>query len=369
MLTALGWILAAVYAAFLVFCFRGARALRRARPVEPAGRPSVTVVVPLRNEEHHAAETLAALAQQDYTGEWHVVCVDDRSTDRTPAILAAFCAMNPRFTWFSIHLDAPAVPSPKKRALAEGFSRARGEVLMTTDADCLPPPGWLRALAEAFAPAVGIVQGPKRIRAAGGLLQRYQEVEVFGLVSIEAASFALGRPLLASAPSLAYRRELYQAVGGFAGIEDSVSGDDDLLVRKMLRRGGFTVRYVPDVQACVTTGPAPSWPAMLQQRARWASNGTRYPEKGFVAALGGLYLFYAWLFFAPLGAALGCIPWSSVALLWILKIGLNGIFLAQTAPILGLRGLGRDLVWCEILHVPIVLLAVPMGRFGWYRWR
>ncbi len=65
----------------------------------------------------------------------------------------------------------------------------------------------------------------------------------------------------------------------------------------------------------------------------------------------------------------GWISWTAVAALWIVKIGLNGIFLSLTAPVLAQRHVARDLVWCDALHVPIVLLAVPLGHLGWYRWR
>jgi cellulose synthase/poly-beta-1,6-N-acetylglucosamine synthase-like glycosyltransferase len=254
--------------------------------------------------------------------------------------------------------------------LSEGFTRAKGEILMTTDADCLPPPGWIETLATSFEDDVGIVQGSKRISSnVRTRLARYQEVEVFGLVSIEAASFALGKPVLASAPSLAYRRSLYEAVGGFSGIEDTVSGDDDLLVRKMMRHGGFRVRFVPDPSARVETSPVSTWDELLQQRARWASNGVRYEEKGFVALLSGLYVFYAFLFFGPTMAILGWVPWSQVIVLWLMKIGLNWAFLSLTAPVLGLRDLNRDHWWCELLHVPIVLASVPMGWMGQYRWK
>lgn len=369
----IGWISGAVYAAFLFVCIRGALALRKpslSLVMDSGRRPSVTVVVPLRDEEDHALATLEALAKQDYSGKWEVICVDDRSLDKTPEILAAFCAGHPRFTCLSIPVDAPDVASPKKRALSEGFTRAKGEILMTTDADCLPPPGWIQALASAFDDGIGIVQGSKRISTGSrGRLARYQEVEVFGLVSIEAASFALGKPMLASAPSLAYRQTLYEAVGGFSGIEDTVSGDDDLLVRKMMRLGGFQVRFVPDPSARVITNPVATWDELLQQRARWASNGARYEEKGFVATLAGLYLFYAFLFFSPAMALLGWVSWSQVLLLWILNIGLNWVFLSITAPILGMHGLNRDHWWCEILHVPIVLASVPMGWMGKYRWK
>lgn len=331
--------------------------------------PSVSIVVPMRNEEENAEATLRALAAQDYAGEWEAFCVNDRSTDGTGRILRDFCAADPRFNLIEISPDAPPVPSPKKRALAAGFAAARGEILMTTDADCLARPGWLSSMASRFRPGIGIVQGPKRIRGTGTLLSRYQEHEVFGLVSIEAATFALGRPMLASAPSLAYRRSLYESVGGFQGLEDTVSGDDDMLVHKMQKVPGWRVTYNPDPEACVTTSPAPTWKSMLTQRARWASNGARYEDKGFVALLCCIYAFYWWL---PVGLGLAVAGLAPAWLFWVpalVKLAANGIFLSVTSRRLGHTGILRDLVWCEILHVPVVLAAVILGHLGLYRWK
>ncbi len=341
--------------------------------------PSVSVIVPMRNEETHAPSTLLALSNQDYAGEWEIICVNDRSTDATESVIRSFCASpgddrgpgsrDGRFSIVNVSVDAPAVPSPKKRALAAGFAAAKGEILMTTDADCLAEPGWLRSMAMSFAADTGIVQGPKRIRGNGTILSRYQEHEVFGLVSVEAATFALGRPMIASAPSLAYRKTLYESVGGFAGIEDSISGDDDLLVRKMQKDPRWKVAYNPSPEACVTTSPAGTWGGMLQQRARWASNGAHYREKNFVALLSCIYAFYWWLAIGPVLAAVGVVSWRLYAFTAAVKILSSALFLGITSRRLGHRGLLRDLLWCEILHVPIVIAAVILGHLGLYRWK
>jgi cellulose synthase/poly-beta-1,6-N-acetylglucosamine synthase-like glycosyltransferase len=323
----------------------------------------------MRNEEAHAPATLQALANQDYAGEWEVICVNDRSTDATEAVISGFRARDGRFVLVNVPVDAPKVPSPKKRALAAGFAAAKGEILMTTDADCIAEPAWLRSMAMRFEPDIGIVQGPKRIRGDGSVLSRYQEHEVFGLVSIEAATFALGRPMIASAPSLAYRKTLYESVGGFEGIEDSVSGDDDLLVRKMQKVPRWKVAYNPSSEACVTTSPAGTWKEMLLQRARWASNGAHYEEKGFVALLSCVYAYYWWLILGPFLAAAGWVPWSVYAATALVKIVLGGLFLGITSRRLGHTGILRDLVWCELLHVPIVAAAVILGHLGLYRWK
>ena len=336
---------------------------------EAPALPSVSVIVPMRNEEANAEATLRALAAQDYPGEWEIICVNDRSHDATGNILRSFRDADPRFSVVDIPMDAPAVTSPKKRALAAGFAAAKGEILMTTDADCIARPGWLASMAGRFEADIGIVQGPKRIRGDGSLLSRYQEHEVFGLVSIEAATFALGRPMIASAPSLAYRRSLYESVGGFHGLEDTISGDDDMLVRKMQKVPGWKVAYNPSPDACVTTSPAPTWSGMLTQRARWASNGAHYEEKGFVALLCCIYAFYWWLAASPFLAAAGLVPWWAFAIPAAVKVLSNAVFLSITARRLDHRGILRDLIWCEVLHVPIVIMAVILGHLGLYRWK
>lgn len=360
--------------AFAAASFPRAASRSISGPLAPAADgderlPSVSVVVPMRNEEANAEDTLRALAAQDYAGEWEVICVDDRSEDATGGILRKFCSLDPRFSLVEIPSGAPSVPSPKKRALAAGFAAAKGEILMTTDADCLARPGWLSSMAARFGPGIGIVQGPKRIRGDGSLLSRYQEHEVFGLVSIEAATFALGRPMIASAPSLAYRRALYESVGGFQGLEDTVSGDDDLLVRKMQKVPGCKVAYDSDPEACVSTSPAPTWKAMLIQRARWASNGAHYDEKGFVALLCCIYAFYWWLALGPVLALAGLVPAWLFLVPAAVKLAFNGLFLSVTSRRLGHSGILRDLLWCEILHVPIILAAVILGHLGLYRWK
>lgn len=359
------------YAGLMAFCIAGALRLSRFR--DEAGperaQPSVSVIVPLRNEEEHAPSTLKALARQDYPGWWEVICINDRSTDRTQDIIDGFTGSDSRFSSVRIPDGSPPVASPKKRALAEGFSRARGEILMTTDADCLSEPGWIRSMAGRFGPDIGIVQGPKRIRGDGSILSRYQEHEVFGLVSVEAASFALGSPMVASAPSLAYRKELYETAGGFAGLEGTVSGDDDMLVRKMQKVRKWKVTYNPSSEACVSTSPVKTWPGLLQQRARWASNGAHYEEKGFVALLAGIYGFYWWLVLSPLLALVGMVPWAAFWIPAAVKILLNGIFLGLTSRRLGHKGVIRNLIWCELVHVPVVILAVIFGHMGWYRWK
>ena len=194
--------LTALYA--LLFLFLG-----------PKATPSVSVVIPMRNEEEFAERTLEAVAAQDYIGEWEVICVDDRSTDRTREILEKFAATHPRFRVLSLPQDLPQIASPKKRALESAFKIAKNEVLLTMDADCIPRKSWITAMAGRFVDGICIVQGPKQNNGSRSMPHLYQKLETLGYTAMEAAGFSLGRPIVASAACLAYKKDLFFKVGGF----------------------------------------------------------------------------------------------------------------------------------------------------------
>jgi cellulose synthase/poly-beta-1,6-N-acetylglucosamine synthase-like glycosyltransferase len=224
-------------------------------------------------------------------------------------------------------------------------------------------------MARNFTETIGIVQGPKKIIGPDNMITRYQKLEVFGFVSIEAATFAMGKPMLASAPSLAYRKSLYKEAGGFSGLEHLVSGDDDMLVHKMTRLKGGNVRYNLDKDACVSTVPVNNWFTLLQQRARWASNGAQYQNKWFVALLTCIFAFYLWLLLSPVLASTGVVSWGLFLMPLAVKVVLEYLFLSQTAIKFKHRKLLRNLWWAELLHIPITVAAVIMGHFGWYKWK
>lgn len=354
-----------VYVGFLLALTWGLIRLRR--PDRSMLRPRVTVVVPMHNEQSCVDETLRALHEQDYQGEWELVCVDDRSDDATAQIVRKWAGTDPRIRLVQVERTEPAVPSPKKRALARGLDGAFGEILITTDADCQPPSHWISSLVACFGEGVDVVQGPKHCLGDGRSVHRYQRLEMLAFVAAEAAGFALGKPFLASAPSLAYRASIYRKSGGFHGLEGLVSGDDDMLVHRMVAAGGRPA-YAMDPSISVPTHPADTWRQALNQRARWASNGSRYENPAYVALLVGVFLWWCWLL-------LGWIPWTldlAPGILWW------GVWLAKTPFDIFFLCLGAlrfrraktllDYPWCLPLQVAIFVYSAVAGHLGWFRW-
>jgi len=252
--------------------------------------------------------------------------------------------------------------------LNAGFLAAKGEFLLIMDADCVPPPNWLNSMATHYANGASVVQGSKANNGTKRFLHAYQKLETLGFTLIEAAGYNRNKPLVASAASLGYSRDLFFKCGGFEGLYDLASGDDDMLIHRMAKIEGTKFAYNWDVSAVMPTAPVDSWKALLQQRARWGSNGAKYESKAYSAFLFCIYAFFVWLFVSPWLVLAGLLP---PCFLIPFAVKFIADFLLLFTGALRLRSV--KLLWClplvEIIQIPLFTAAVPLGMFGLYRWK
>ena len=108
----------------------------------PRTWPSVTIIVPARNEETHVETAVKSLLAQDYAN-YEVLVVNDRSTDRTGPILHALAKEEPRLTVVDIETLPPGWLG-KNHALHYGAQKARGDILLFADADVSMAPSVLK---------------------------------------------------------------------------------------------------------------------------------------------------------------------------------------------------------------------------------
>lgn len=331
--------------------------------------PSVSVIVPLHNEENNLGKTIDFLSKQDYKGFWEVICVNDRSTDGTLDLLKKVCVGLENFSIYSLPQDLEDVPSPKKRALDKGFALAKYDILMTMDADCIPSKTWITSMASNFQGDVAIVQGPKQIIGGNSLVHQYQKLETLGFTLIEAAGFSMKKPILASAAALAYKKDLYYKVNGFSDLMEFSSGDDDMLVHKMSKVPGVDYCYNADPDAMVYTEAANSFRELLNQHARWASNGANYSSKKYVFLLTLVFAFYCYLLVAPFLALAGVIDWELFWVPLIVKAVWDFVFLYFGGRKLGVSKLILSLPITEIIQVPLIVLSTIAGQLNLFKWK
>lgn len=217
--------------------------LDRPRP-RPSRLPSVSTVVPARNEERGIEAAVRSHLAQDYP-DLEVVVVDDRSTDATGAILARLAAEDPRLRVVS-GAEPPAGWLGKPHALFQGTRAARGELLLLADAD-------VRYAPDAVAQAVSLVEAEgldlmalfPRLEMKGfweNVLMAYLPVSYFIGPAFLMNSDRQRRFAVGAGAGMLVRAEAYRASGGHEALRSSVI--DDLHLASRVRRAGGRCRMV-----------------------------------------------------------------------------------------------------------------------------
>src|SRR5206468_12036975 len=125
-----------------------------------------------------------------------------------------------------------------------------------TDADCVPGPQWLESIHEAWQKnGLRFLAAPVRLLNDGSLIQRFQALDFLSLQGITGASVSTGFHTLCNGANLAYDKQAFLDVDGFAGIDRVASGDDMLLMYKIWKRFPGSVRFLKDRRAIVDTEP------------------------------------------------------------------------------------------------------------------
>ncbi|MFB6249709.1 MAG: glycosyltransferase [Salinibacter sp.] len=329
-----------LYAGLLRWGWRRGR--RPAPPASSDERPPISVVVAARNESAALPALLDALGRQTHP-EAEVVIVDDASTDDTAAIAEAWA--RGRSAARVVRISDPEPPR-KKRALTRGIAAARHDLLALTDADCRPPPEWLSVLAATHADAdeALVLAGYSPLRGAG-ILGTFARYEALVEALYTTAAIGLGRPYMAVGRNLSYPRSVFDAVGGFGTAQDDapMSGDDDLFVQAVARRGRATVRALHDPRTVVPARAPASWREWGRQRRRHVSAGRHYP----------------WV----VGLHLTLLP-TGLVLLWLapLVLGTTGVGLLATGLLARHAALGPA---AAALGETDVLAAFPLWELGY----
>jgi cellulose synthase/poly-beta-1,6-N-acetylglucosamine synthase-like glycosyltransferase len=329
--------------------------------------PFVSIIVAARNEEKNISALLTALTRQNYPGQkYEIIIVDDQSQDQTAQIVNSFA--DPR-----IHLvettNRDKVISPKKNAINLGIQKAKGEILLLTDADCVPPPTWIDGVVRLFTPDVGMVIGfsPCELPRLDFPLGHLLAIESLSLAAVAAGTAGWGHAATCNGRNLAYRKKVYDQVGGFDHIQHFISGDDDLML-KLVQATDWKVQYAYDPRLTVPTRLADSAGQFANQRLRHASKGFHYNLSKVIGLL-LVYLYNLMVFLTIPLALFQHISWWAPIFFFSLKALFEFTLLYQFAATMQRRYLLWIFPIAELLHIPYVVIFGALGPFKKFKWK
>lgn len=352
-----------IYAALIFYYFYHWLHIKRFEPTEAS--VSISVVIAARNEEKNIGALLAILENQSYPSSlYEIIVVDDFSTDRTAVVAASFskCQL--------INPEVAPGQSSKKKAIEAGVKQAKGNLIVITDADCLPGKEWLATIAS-FQTKTGIVfiAAPVKFRCYASFLSVFQTLDFITLQGITAASVQANFHSMCNGANLAYKRSVFFEVNGFEGIDKLASGDDMLLMYKIWRRHPQQVAYLKNKQAIVETEPMKTWKQFLQQRVRWSSKATYYQDYRVIIVLAFVYLFNCWFFVLLLNALMYPFNWPLILYYLVGKTLIEIPFIFSVARFYEQHKLVWWLPFLQPFHIFYTVFVGLMAQFGKYEWK
>lgn len=281
----------------------------------------VSIIIAARNEYENLKRYLPSILEQDYP-EFEVIVVNDCSWDESQAWLEEYQQTHPRLR-ISQLIEQEKYPTGKKFALTIGIKAAKYDLLLFTDADCQPNSNqWLKTMQSNFIQGTDIVVGFSPYEKKKGLLNLFIRFETLLTAQLYLSAAILRRPFMGVGRNMAYRKDTFFKVKGFASHQHIICGDDDLFVNEASTPTNLTIEINP--ATFVVTQPKNTFNDWGRQKIRHMNVGKLYKsaDKRFL----GAYYFSLTLFHLLLVATLIVNPftWPIVCIIFGLK------FISQT---------------------------------------
>jgi glycosyltransferase involved in cell wall biosynthesis len=261
----------------------------------------VSVVICAKDEDENLARNLPGVLVQQYPSSHEVIVVNDNSVDDSKYVLEGLYKTFKKLHIVDLKQDAKLIAG-KKYPLSMGIKEARHEVLLLTDADCVPASEhWIFKMQDAFTPGIEVALGYGAYHKMPGLLNKLIRFETFH-TALQYFGYALaGVPYMGVGRNLAYRKKVFMRNKGFSSINYIPGGDDDLFINQVATKENTAI--VLDPAAFTVSRPKQTWKDWMRQKNRHYSTGKYYkPEHQLLLGLytASFFLFYPFFVFSML---------------------------------------------------------------------
>jgi cellulose synthase/poly-beta-1,6-N-acetylglucosamine synthase-like glycosyltransferase len=289
------WLLALAWLVALVLTLHG---FSRKRPLLPTDRlaftageaPAVSVLVPARNEEHRVlSECIRSILAQDY-GRFEVIAVNDRSTDRTGAILETLARGDERLRVITGE-EPPAGWLGKPYAMHQAFTHSSGEWILATDADMIFDPAALSTAMDRTLAEKGDALTLIPHFEAGSFWERVMIPTWAWVLLMFTLFYRIGNPKTQGAVGIGgfflIRRSVLEQVGGYEALKDEVM--EDVRLAEMIKRSGarLCAEYAPNL---VSTRMYRNFGEMWECSTKNWFSGTKFSLPFALACVFSMYL-------------------------------------------------------------------------------
>jgi glycosyltransferase involved in cell wall biosynthesis len=234
----------------------------------------ISVIICARDEAHNLTKNLPGILVQDYKTTHEVIVVNDNSSDETKYLLEEFRKSFKNLNPVLLTQEAKGIPG-KKFPLSMGIKESKYEIVLLTDADCVPASEfWMQKMQDGFTDETEIVLGYGAYYKLPGVLNKLIRFETFH-TALQYLSYALaGMPYMGVGRNLAYKKDLFFKNKGFSAINHIPGGDDDLFINMVANKKNTTI--VIDKDAHTLSDPKRTWSEWWRQKFRHYTTAKYY---------------------------------------------------------------------------------------------
>ena len=284
----------------------------------------VSVVICARDEAENLANNLPGVLVQNYSTTHEIVLVNDNSEDESKYLIEEFKKSFKNLNPVTLTQEAKMI-SGKKFPLSIGIKSAKNEILLLTDADCVPASEhWMKLMQDGYQEGVEIVLGYGAYKKKPGILNKLIRFETFQ-TALQYFSYALaGLPYMGVGRNLSYKKDVFLRNKGFSSINQIPSGDDDLFINQVANRRNTAI--VVDHDAHTLSEPKTRFRDWMNQKYRHYTTSKFYKKKHVF--LLGLYSMSQFLVYPALILALVFTKeYILISSIWAFRAILQGLVL------------------------------------------
>ena len=329
----------------------------------------VSVIVAARNEEKNISKLLTILTNQTYPEDkYEIIIANDGSTDKTEEIVKFFQSKFENVFLLNVK-DRETAISPKKNALQQAIDFSKGDIILLTDADCIPKTTWIEAMISSYESGIDMIVGYSSTKLdnwkKSNLAQKYEFFDFVAMFIANSGAILSGRYFSCSGQNLSYRKSAFQDVGGFSKIKHIESGDDVNLMQ-LFRKANKKITITLNSKSFVQTHPIRDWKQLINQRIRWASN-TKWqillnPEL-FFYLMAVLILMFSLVYFAIFNFKIALI-------LFFIKSLTEYLFISKNSSLFHVQKERVHFypIWA-IIHPFYILVVGVLGQLDFFKWK
>ncbi|MBX2976664.1 MAG: glycosyltransferase [Ignavibacteriaceae bacterium] len=227
-------------------------------------RVGISVIIAAKNEENNLNTLAKYLNNQNYLKDFfEVIIVDDNSNDSTFSIANNLAD---KIDNLKVIKNYNAILPGKRGALQCGIENSKYDFILITDADCEPDINWITAYSNKFNFGYEFLIGISPFRRIKGKANLLASFENYKNMILSFSLIKLGLPYTAAARNIGFTKELFHRINGYYNTIDTLSGDDDLLLREAVKNKA-KIGAVTDTESSVYSDAKKTLSEYMEQRS------------------------------------------------------------------------------------------------------